>query len=133
VVEGAVGVLPRTSFEHTRSVIRDGYHDRLETQRHEILGRSEARADSRLGTQRLVSYLVRTTPSGNVRVSRDDAQYPPRPSEGSVYLARFPSPKNRGLKWGAMRVTAGGLLESASAEISTPYPDRAGSLGTLSR
>src|SRR5215212_7153489 len=36
---------------------------------HEILGWPEARADPRSGTQRLVSYLVRSTPSGNVRVS----------------------------------------------------------------
>src|SRR5204863_4836751 len=49
--------------------IRQGYHDRLGTQRHEILGWPEARADPRPGTQRLVSYLVRSTPSGNVRVS----------------------------------------------------------------
>src|SRR5215211_4180905 len=46
-----------------------GYHNRLETQRHEILGRPEARADPTSGTQCLVSYLVRSTPSGNVRVS----------------------------------------------------------------
>src|SRR5437870_657483 len=36
---------------------------------HEILGWPEAPADPTSGTQRLVSYLVRTTPSGNVRVS----------------------------------------------------------------
>src|SRR3954454_25260352 len=49
--------------------IRQGRHDRLGTQRHEILGWPEARADPTSGTQRLVSYLVSTTPSGNVRVS----------------------------------------------------------------
>src|ERR1700710_2855666 len=49
--------------------IRQGRHDRLGTQRHEILRWSEARADPTSGTQRLVSYLVSTTPSGNVRVS----------------------------------------------------------------
>src|SRR3954452_17841569 len=54
---------------HTRPVIRRGYHNRLGTQRHEILERPEARADPTSGTQCLVSYLVRTTPSGNVRVS----------------------------------------------------------------
>src|SRR5215217_227667 len=42
---------------------------RLGTQRHEILGWPEARADPTSGIQRLVSYLVRSTPSGNVRVS----------------------------------------------------------------
>src|SRR3954452_17705522 len=45
-----------------------GRHDRLGTQRH-VLGWPEARADPTSGTQRLVSYLVSTTPSGNVRVS----------------------------------------------------------------
>src|SRR5256885_5321348 len=49
--------------------IRQGRHDRLGTQRHEILGWPEARADPTSGTQRLVSYLVSTTLSGNVRVS----------------------------------------------------------------
>src|SRR3981189_2752438 len=49
--------------------IRQGRHDRFGTQRHEILGWPEARADPAAGTQRLVSYLVSTTPSGNVRVS----------------------------------------------------------------
>src|SRR6195256_4834094 len=49
--------------------IRQGRRDRLGTQRHEILGWPEARADPTSGTQCLVSYLVRTTPSGNVRVS----------------------------------------------------------------
>src|SRR4030081_4119870 len=49
--------------------IRQGSHDRLGTQRHEILGWPEARADPTSGTQRLVAYLVSTTPSGNVRVS----------------------------------------------------------------
>src|SRR4051812_20553387 len=49
--------------------IRQGRHDRLGTQRHEILGWPEAGADPTSGTQRLVSYLVSTTPSGNVRVS----------------------------------------------------------------
>src|SRR5215469_8373989 len=49
--------------------IWQGRHDRLGTQRHEILGRPEARGDPTAGTQRLVSYLVSTTPSGNVRVS----------------------------------------------------------------
>src|SRR3982074_2259221 len=49
--------------------IRQGRRDRLGTQRHEILGWPEARADPTSGTQRLVSYLVSTTPSGNVRVS----------------------------------------------------------------
>ena len=49
--------------------IRQGRHDRLGTQRHEILGWPEARADPTSGTQRLVSYVVSTTPSGNVRVS----------------------------------------------------------------
>jgi hypothetical protein len=41
-----------------------GRRDRLGTQRHEILGWPEARADPTSGTQRLVSYLVSTTPSG---------------------------------------------------------------------
>src|SRR3954470_2996951 len=49
--------------------IRQGRRDRLGPQRHEILGWPEARADPTSGTQRLVSYLVSTTPSGNVRVS----------------------------------------------------------------
>src|SRR4030081_4160446 len=49
--------------------VRQGRRDRLGTQRHEILGRPEARADPTSGIQRLVSYLVRSTPSGNVRVS----------------------------------------------------------------
>src|SRR3982074_2640550 len=49
--------------------IRQGRRDRLGTQRHEILGWPEARADPTSGTQRLFSYLVSTTPSGNVRVS----------------------------------------------------------------
>src|SRR5215207_1670337 len=49
--------------------IRQGTSRRLGTQRHEILGWPEARADPRSGIQRLVSYLVRSTPSGNVRVS----------------------------------------------------------------
>src|SRR5439155_24605589 len=49
--------------------IRQGRRDRLGTQRHEIRGWPEARADPTSGTQRLVSYLVSTTPSGNVRVS----------------------------------------------------------------
>src|SRR3979409_855013 len=49
--------------------IRQGRRDPLGTQRHEILGWPEARADPTSGTQRLVSYLVSTTPSGNVRVS----------------------------------------------------------------
>src|SRR3954462_8143679 len=49
--------------------IGQGRHDRLGTQRHEVLGWPEARADPTSGTQRLVSYLVSTTPSGNVRVS----------------------------------------------------------------
>ena len=44
--------------------IRQGRHDRLGTQRHEILVWPEARADPTSGTQRLVSYLVSTTPSG---------------------------------------------------------------------
>jgi hypothetical protein len=38
-------------------------------QRHEILGWPDARADPTSGTQRVVWYLVSTTPSGNVRVS----------------------------------------------------------------
>src|ERR1700744_5086 len=45
------------------------HRDRLGTQRHEILRGPDARADPRSGIQRLVSYLVRSTPSGNVRVS----------------------------------------------------------------
>src|SRR3954452_25203315 len=45
-----------------------GRHDRLGTRRH-VLGWPEARADPTSGTQRLVAYLVSTTPSGNVRVS----------------------------------------------------------------
>src|SRR3954462_12532642 len=49
--------------------IGQGRHDRLGTQRHEVLGWPEARADPASGTQRLVSYLVSTTPSGNARVS----------------------------------------------------------------
>src|SRR3954463_11493281 len=49
--------------------IRQGRHDRLGTKRHEMLGWPEARADPTSGSQRLVSYLVSTTPSGNVRVS----------------------------------------------------------------
>ena len=43
-------------------MIRQGYHDRLGTQHHEILGRPGVRADPSSGTQRLVSYLVRSTP-----------------------------------------------------------------------
>src|SRR5215204_7491811 len=49
--------------------IRQGRRDRLGTQRHEILGWPQARADPTSGTQRLVLYLVSTTPSGNVRAS----------------------------------------------------------------
>src|SRR3954454_6427172 len=49
--------------------IRQGRHDRLGTQRHDILGWPEARADPTSGIQRLVSYPVKSTPSGNVRVS----------------------------------------------------------------
>jgi hypothetical protein len=41
----------------------------LGRQRLEVLGRPEACADPTAGTQRLVWYLVSTTPSGNVRVS----------------------------------------------------------------
>src|SRR5919112_2309338 len=59
---------PEGSFA-VKNRIRRGRHDRLGTQRREILGRPEAGADPTSGTQRLVSYLVRSTPSGNVRVS----------------------------------------------------------------
>src|ERR1700759_520814 len=49
--------------------MRQRYHDRLGTQHPEMLGRPGVRADPSSGIQRLVSYLVRSTPSGNVRVS----------------------------------------------------------------
>ena len=60
-------ILIRTGSSAVTNRIRQGRHDRLGTQRHEILGWPEARADPTSGTQRLVSYLVSTTPSGNVR------------------------------------------------------------------
>src|SRR4051794_41961600 len=59
----------RDGSSAVKNPIRQGRHDRLGTQRHEILGWPEARADPTSGTQRVVSYLVSTTPSGNVRVS----------------------------------------------------------------
>src|SRR6201995_1561076 len=49
--------------------MRQRYHDRLGTQHPEMLGRPGVRADPSSGIQRLVSYLVRSTPSGNVRDS----------------------------------------------------------------
>src|SRR5450759_3129957 len=68
-MNAAVWPAPSRDPLHTWAVIWRGYHNRVGTQRHEILGRPEARADPTSGTQRLVSYLVRTTPSVNVRVS----------------------------------------------------------------
>src|SRR4051794_3956575 len=59
----------RDGSSAVKNPIRQGRHDRLGIQRHEILGWPEARADPTSGTQRVVSYLVSTTPSGNVRVS----------------------------------------------------------------
>src|SRR3954452_19079320 len=59
----------RDGSSAVKNPIRQGRHDRLGIQRHEILGWPEARADPTSGTQRVVSYLVRSRPSGNVRVS----------------------------------------------------------------
>src|SRR6478736_7353728 len=93
-----------------------------------MLGWPEARADPRSGIQRLVSYLVSSTPSGNVRVctrfrftqlsravkNGRAAAHQDR-CGGQHVLVDQPGPHRRRGKWGAADVHGTAILGRGTA------------------